>query len=86
MEEITCKLSRNGADIVDNVKGRLTIDYNPNREELWSGFVNLPSDSLVQVGEVYEVTLSDGRSSRVQIERVNVTGQGVFASFKSDLV
>jgi hypothetical protein len=75
------KLLRDGQVVVDGIDGRLTIDYTPTHTELWSGFFTVPAGQTVQLNDRFDLVLDDGRTGKIRIERVNVTGQGSFASF-----
>jgi hypothetical protein len=84
MEQFTGNLLRDGQEIAQNVTGRLTIDLGAVREERWSGFFNMPAGVEVKVHDVCELRLSDGRTGKIRLERVNVTNQGTFVSFQPD--
>jgi hypothetical protein len=84
MEQFQGQLVRGGQTLAENVSGRLTIDFSPTREQRWSGFFNLPGGIEVKVNDACELALSDGRTGRIKLERVNITNQGVFVSFGAD--
>lgn len=81
MEEFRGKLVKNGQTIAEGVNGRLTIDYGANRVPMWSGYFTVPAGAPVQLQDHFELVLTDGRSGKIRIERVNTTAQGIFASF-----
>ena len=85
MEQFQGKLMREGQLVVDNITGRLTVDFDPNRQQRWSGFFTVPAGTAVQINDRFELVLSDGRSSKIHLERVNATSQGIFASFATEL-
>jgi hypothetical protein len=84
MEQFQGSLTRGGQTLAEGVSGRLTIDYTPSHEQRWSGFFNLPAGVEVKVNDQCELVLSDGRSAKIKLERVNVTNQGTFVSFGAD--
>lgn len=81
MDAFSGTLQRNGQVIVDSVSGRLSVEWTPNQDQAWSGFFNMPAGSNVELGEVLELVLTDGRMAQIKIERVNQTGAGVSVSF-----
>lgn len=84
MEQFTGNLVRGGETLASGISGRLSVDFSPTQEQRWSGFFNLPAGVEVKIHDVCELHLADGRTSRVRLERVNVTNQGTFVSFVAD--
>lgn len=84
MEQFQGNLVRDGQTLASGISGRLTIDFSPTREQRWSGFFNLPAGIEVKVSDICELQLSDGRSGKIRVERVNVTNQGTFVSFAAE--
>jgi hypothetical protein len=85
MEQITGTLMRDGQPVAEGLSGRLAVDYTPTREQRWSGFFTVPPGVTVElkVNDHFDLNLSDGRTGKIKLERVNVTSQGVFVSFGS---
>ena len=82
MDPFTGLLQRNAEVIAENVSGRLSQEWSPSQEQAWSGFFTLPPGaSSMELGEVLDLVLTDGRSAQIKIERVNQTGAGVSVSF-----
>lgn len=85
MENFRGNLVKAGQPVIEGIEGRMTIDNNPVRGQMFSGYFTVPGSVPLKVHDVYELVLQDGRSSRIKIDRVNTTSQGAFASFASDL-
>jgi hypothetical protein len=81
MESFRGKLVRNGQVLVDDIQGRLDIDVGPSGAQHWSGYFNVPAGETVELQEPFELVLTDGRSNKIRVQRVNSSGQGTTASF-----
>ncbi|MBY0522719.1 MAG: hypothetical protein K2R98_04950 [Gemmataceae bacterium] len=81
MDSFRGNLMRRGQTIIEGVEGRLTVDVGPQGAERWSGYFTLPAGNTVELEEPFELVLSDGRSGKIRVDRVNQTGQGSSASF-----
>jgi hypothetical protein len=81
MDAFTGTLLHNGQVLSEEVTGRLSVDYLPNQVEAWTGFFSLPPGGYVELGDVLDLSLSDGRTGKIKIERVNQTSAGTSVSF-----
>jgi hypothetical protein len=81
MDAFTGMLLRNGEVVADGVSGRLSVEWSPSQDQAWSGFFTMPAGSHVELNEVLELALTDGRRAPIKIERVNQTGAGMSVSF-----
>jgi hypothetical protein len=75
------KLLKDGVAIAEGIEGRLTVDLTPNGEEWWSGYCMLPAGSVINLEDICELVLDDGRSGKVRIERVNPYPHATSISF-----
>jgi hypothetical protein len=71
MQPLTGQLKKDEQVVADNLQGRFEIEVKRDGTESWTGFFNLPSGVTVNVGEQYDLVLTDGRSKKVEINRVN---------------
>ena len=81
MDSFQGKLTKDGKAVIENVTGRYNKDFGPNRNEIWTGFFSLPQGVSLAVAEEYDMGMSDGKTSKIKIERVNQTSAGTTVSF-----
>jgi hypothetical protein len=81
MDAFTGTLSKDGQVVAENITGRLSVDWSPSQQQAWTGFCLLPMTARVNLGDVLDLVLDDGRSSSIKIERVNETSAGQSVSF-----
>lgn len=85
MTPFTGKLAKDGQDVSDNVRGNLEIEVKRDGSEAWSGFFVVPAGVQVNNGEAYDLVLGDGRSKKIEINRVNATGVQTTCSFMTPI-
>jgi len=81
MDAFNGTLLRNGQVLSEGVNGRLSVDQLPSGEVAWTGFFALPPGGYVELGDVLDLALDDGRSCKIKVERVNQTNAGMSVSF-----
>jgi hypothetical protein len=81
MQALTGQLMRDGQVVADGLNGKFEIEVKRDGSESWTGFFSLPSGATVNVGEAYDLVLADGRSKRIEINRVNVFPTGTSVGF-----
>jgi hypothetical protein len=74
-------LLKDGIAIAENIEGRLTIDPAPTGGEWWSGYCMLPAGAVVNLEDICDLVLNDGRSGKVRIERINPYPHATSISF-----
>jgi hypothetical protein len=85
MQPMMGQLKQNGHLVVDNVRGNLEIEVKRDGSENWSGYFVLPAGTQVNNGEAYDLVLTDGRTKKVEINRVNIYPSQTTASFVTPL-
>ena len=85
MQPMMGQLKQNGQLMVDNVRGNLEIEVKRDGNENWSGYFVLPAGTQVNNGEAYDLVLTDGRTKKVEINRVNIYPSQTTASFVTPL-
>jgi hypothetical protein len=85
MQQLSGQLKRDGQVVVDNLRGNLEVEVKRDGTENWSGYFVLPPGTLVNNGETYDMVLTDGRTKKIEISRVNAYPTQSTASFVTPL-
>jgi len=83
MQTLSGKIMRDGTAVVDSVRGNFEVEVKRDGTELWSGYFALPTASSLNNGEHYDLVLDDGRTKKIEINRVNVYPTQTTASFST---
>jgi hypothetical protein len=81
MQQMTGTIKRDGQVIADAVKGMYEVDVKRDGSENWTGYFIVPAGVDVKLGDQLELVLSDGRSKKVEVNRVNVAPTQTTVSF-----
>lgn len=86
MDLFKAKVERDGQVVAASVEGRLTVDLKADGSQVWSGYFNVPAGTPAAVNDVLDLTLDNGKSKKVKVDRVNSLSHGTTVSFNSQML
>jgi hypothetical protein len=85
MQKMTGQLKQNGQVVVNNLSGNLEVEVKRDGTENWTGYFVVPPGAQIANGVTYDLILTDGRSKKIEINRVNAYPTQTTASFGTPL-
>jgi hypothetical protein len=86
MQRVQGTVSKDGSALADNLQITLETETTRSGNENWSGFFVLPAGAELGLNDDIDLSLTDGRSKKVQVNRKNViAGGSTSISFQTPL-